>query len=71
MSSPLPDIVSTFAARLRAARIAAHLSQTELAAQLGVAVRTLQGWEAGTFPQPKHRRKVVAFIAEVEDGQAA
>lgn len=66
MSSAYPDITLGLAEQLRAARQAAVLSQIELAARLGVSERTLQSWEAGTVPQPRHRRAVLAFIAEQE-----
>lgn len=58
------------AAKLKQARGDASLSQVELAERLGVSERTLQGWEAGTIPQPRHRRKVLAFI-ETTDKAAA
>lgn len=40
---------------LKAARVNAHLTQTEAADKIGVAVSTLRNWEAGkTFPnKPK------------------
>lgn len=53
---------STFASRLRDAREAVHLSQVELARELGVAPRTVQNWEAGRTPQPRHRRAIIAFL---------
>lgn len=49
---------------LRDAREHAALSQVELAQLLGVSPRTVQGWEAGRMPQPKHRRAVLAFLEE-------
>lgn len=61
----------TLAEELRAARDAANLSQVELARQLEVSPRTIQGWEAGRIPQPKHRRAVLDFIGEQTDPVAA
>lgn len=60
-----------FAQRLREAREGADLTQTELAALLEVSVRTVQNWEAGMVPQPKHRRRLKAWLAEASDGAAA
>jgi DNA-binding transcriptional regulator YiaG len=51
---------------IREAREQAHLTQVDLAAKLGVSPRTVQGWEAGVIPQPKHRRLLAAFLDEVE-----
>jgi transcriptional regulator with XRE-family HTH domain len=48
----------------------AHLSQRELAKMLGVSTRTVQNWEAGKVPQPRHRRAIVSFLDELEE-QAA
>jgi DNA-binding transcriptional regulator YiaG len=60
--------MSALAGRIRKARDAAVLTQVELAERLGVSQRTLQGWEAGmSFPQPRHRRLLLAFIAEHEE----
>ena len=60
-----------FAETLRAARDRQHLSQAELAEQLGVSTRTVQNWEAGTWPRPSHRRMLVEFLAEPEPEVAA
>lgn len=70
VSTAYPDIGLELARKIRVARDAASLSQVELARHLGVAVRTLQAWEAGTMPQPRHRRLVLAFIAEQEKAAA-
>jgi DNA-binding transcriptional regulator YiaG len=70
VSSASPDISFDLPARLRAARDAACLSQKELAAKLDVPLRTLQSWEAGTFPQPRHRRALLTFITETERSAA-
>jgi len=42
-----------------------------LADQLGVSARTVQYWEAGKTPFPKHRRAVKEFIAFVNCEEAA
>lgn len=71
MSSPV-DTRPSLAARLRAARDTAILSQAELAEQLGVSPRTIQNWEAGMLPkQPRRTRALVAFIEEMEARAAA
>jgi transcriptional regulator with XRE-family HTH domain len=57
--------------QLREAREAANLSQKELSDRLGVSSRTIQYWEAGKVPQPKHRRAIVAFIDGDDEEQAA
>jgi transcriptional regulator with XRE-family HTH domain len=59
------------AARLRTARDAANLSQAELADLLGVSTRTVQYWEAGKVPRPKHRRLILAFLESEEEVAAA
>jgi DNA-binding transcriptional regulator YiaG len=56
-----------FGQTVRIARERANLSQVEFAARLGVAPRTVQYWEAGNIPQPKHRRAIAAFLAEAEE----
>jgi len=56
--------VKGYAAALKEAREEANLSQGELAARLGVSTRTVQNWEAGRTPQPKHRRAVAQFLLE-------
>lgn len=48
--------------RIREARQRANLSQREMAALLGVSERTLQGWEYGVIPQPRHRRRLAEFM---------
>lgn len=53
-----------YPAWLRASRVAANLSQAELAERLGVSARAVQTWEAGRFPWPKHRRALDAFFKE-------
>lgn len=48
----------------------AVLSQAELAERLAVSPRTVQNWEAGMTPRPKHRRVLLAFLAETEERAA-
>lgn len=48
------------------------LSQVELARELGVSARSVQNWEAGREPQPRHKRAIQAFIDEtLEPAEAA
>jgi DNA-binding transcriptional regulator YiaG len=54
----------SLAEEIRVARDRAALSQVELAQKLGVSARTIQGWEAGRIPQPKHRRALLEFVKE-------
>jgi DNA-binding transcriptional regulator YiaG len=54
----------SLADELKEARDRVALSQVELALKLGVSARTIQGWEAGRIPQPKHRRAVLEFLKE-------
>lgn len=56
------QITKALAYRIREAREEANLSQRELAELLGVSQRTLQGWEYGTKPQPRHRRRLAEFM---------
>ena len=58
------------ASKLREARTRADLSQKELGLELSVSERTIQNWEAGRTPRPKHRRRVRRFI-EAELGGVA
>jgi DNA-binding transcriptional regulator YiaG len=55
---------------IKVARERANLSQVEFAALLGVSPRTVQYWEAGNLPQPKHRRAIAAFLDETEAAAA-
>jgi transcriptional regulator with XRE-family HTH domain len=42
------------------------LTQQEAAAQIGVAPRTLQNWEAGSVtPRAKHKRAILEWLGEV------
>jgi len=54
----------SLADEIRNARDKVSLSQVELALKIGVSPRTVQGWEAGRIPQPKHRRAVLEFLKE-------
>lgn len=65
------SVPESLAARLKAAREAVSLSQTELADHFGVSARTVQYWEAGNVPRPAKRREVLAFIEFVEGERAA
>lgn len=56
---------------LREARFEADLSQKELGDHLGVSTRTVQYWEAGKVPRPKHRRLIREFISFVNCEEAA
>ena len=43
------------------------LTQEEAAAQIGVAHRTFQNWEAGTVtPRAKHQRALMAWMGQDE-----
>lgn len=54
---PRPDEIQT-------TRLGRMLTQEEAAAQVGVAPRTWQNWEAGTVtPRAKHQRALVAWMA--------
>jgi transcriptional regulator with XRE-family HTH domain len=67
----LVDITDDLGKRVRAHRIRLNLSQIEAAKTLGISVRTLQNWEAGTtFPWPKHRRAIDRFL-KIDSGESA
>jgi len=63
--------VNSFADDLRAIRAQLDITQKELAQQFGVSLRTLQNWEAGMEPRPRHRRAIRAFIEEQTKESAA
>lgn len=67
VSSSSTPIQLSLAEKLKKARDTASLSQAELAERFEVSQRTLQNWEAGVRPRPKHRRAVLAFIADQEE----
>ena len=52
-----------FGEKLRLARVNAHLTQAQLAQKLGIAKRTLEGYESGSFYPRK--RKVYDELAEL------
>lgn len=59
----LASLTQTLAKRIRDKRDRANLTQKELADELGVSIRTLQGWEAGTVvPRARHRRVLSEFL---------
>lgn len=61
----LMDLTGELGQRIRDRRVARDLTQPEAAALLGVSLRTLQSWEAGTtFPRPTHRRALAVFLAD-------
>jgi transcriptional regulator with XRE-family HTH domain len=65
MDASLSSLSTDLAASIRAARLAANLTQDELAQRIGVSMRTVQGWEAGdVFPRANHRRALVQFFTE-------
>ena len=57
---------------LRTERDRRHLTQRELAAELGVSYRTVQQWEANgvVAPQPRHRRALIAWLNAEEETAA-
>lgn len=56
---------TAFAKRLTAARLAAGLTQAQLAEKLGVSLRTLHGWENGDT-EPRGKLQVQAVAAFVQ-----
>ena len=52
-----------FGEKLRLARVNSHLTQAQLAQKLGIAKRTLEGYESGSFYPRK--RKVYDELAEL------
>lgn len=71
MGRELNDLAKDLGDRLRAGRTRANLSQAELAEQLGCSVRSIQDYEAGlSFPRPWMRRRILAFLREVEEAVA-
>jgi len=51
---------------LRAARVSAGLTEAEVAAELGVAVRTVQRWEAGATPSRSHSAAIADLVHRLE-----
>jgi transcriptional regulator with XRE-family HTH domain len=65
VSSASTDIAADLGARLLSIRLAASLTQEEVAAEIGVPVRSYQDYEAGkAWPRPKRRRQILAWIAQ-------
>lgn len=66
MSSAIDIHARNLAIAIRDHRVLLNLTQPEAAASLGVSLRTLQAWEAGsTFPRASHRRRLETwFVAE-------
>lgn len=58
MNQSTPTAWASVVKNTRAAR---HLSQREAADELQVSLRSLQGWEAGRMPQPRHRRAILSW----------
>lgn len=58
------------AEEIRRTRDRLNLSQVDFAQRLGVSPRTVQGWEAGRMPQPKHRRALAALTEAAESDAA-
>lgn len=64
-SNTANEMLADFAKRIRSEREKRFLTQTQMAAQLGVSFRTYQEWEAGrAFPQIRHRQKVAQLLEE-------
>ena len=57
---------------IREERNRRNLTQVEAAREINVPVRTLQSWEAGeVVPWARHRRMIVAWLRENDDGEEA
>lgn len=65
-------VLVNLATELKKKRTELHLTQRELASTLGVTLRTVQAWEAGTATpqQGEHRRALSAFLGEAEGAAA-
>lgn len=50
------------AARIVRRRLALSLSQEKAAAQIGVSVRTMVGWESGVTPTPLYRKVLEEWL---------
>jgi transcriptional regulator with XRE-family HTH domain len=55
--------------RLRTLRRAAHLTQKQLAAQVGATYQTIQKWERGELAVPPARRSALAMLLGVRPDQ--
>lgn len=63
--SSLLSLTDDLAAHLREERQRRDLTQPEAAEQVGVSLRTWQGWESGeAFPQARHRRALRSWLAD-------
>lgn len=61
MSTPV--VAHPLIDRLRERMLTEHLTQREVAEQLGVSERTVSYWmTTDTTPQPRHRRSIVAWL---------
>jgi len=67
--SSAPPVYREIGEALRDYRDRHVLTQVELAAQLGIPLRSLQDYEAGAMPRQARRRQIIAFLAA--DGKAA
>lgn len=67
------DLTNGYATRLRDYRFREALTQAELAAKLGVSVRTVQAWEAtaASVPQARHRRALRLLLDGTNGDEAA
>ena len=64
MSTPR-DISQWFATELHRRRKHLLMSQEQAAREIGVSVRTVQSWEAGSaFPQARHRDAINEFLKD-------
>lgn len=61
MTNASGTISPDFAKIVAGTRATRHLSQSEAAESLGVSTRTVQNWEAGAYPWPRHRRAILAW----------
>jgi DNA-binding transcriptional regulator YiaG len=57
---------STIGGEVKASRERRLLTQDEVAAELGVSLRTIQNWEAGMAPLFRHQRAILAWLEERE-----
>lgn len=69
MSTPYSTPPSLLGALIKEARDRRDLTQAELAAELGVSVRTLQNWEGGKTPRAEQRRHLRRWLSDSDDYQ--
>ena len=61
------EAVETWGGRIRSVRSAAHLTQEQLAACLGVTARTIKRWEGDHAPPtPKHQAKLAGLLLTLD-----